>query len=128
MESHGNLLLQLYGLVQGCAAEYWGEANLAEDRWVRTVGCPARARKWYAAQAPAFRSHLDGFAAGINAYVRAHPERIVDSVKPVLPIYGVDVLGHHQPGGTTQHSEWPRRPDDCRRRPGSGRHADRLYL
>jgi acyl-homoserine-lactone acylase len=95
MESHGNLLLQLYGRAQGRAAEYWGEANLAEDRWVRTVGCPARARKWYAAQAPAFRSYLDAFAAGIDAYVRAHPERIVDSVKPVLPIHGVDVLGHH---------------------------------
>src|SRR5205823_5805026 len=73
MQSHGDLLLQLYGEARGRAAEYWGEQYLPSDRWIRTLGVPARARAWYAAQTPAFRSYLDAFAAGINAYAREHP-------------------------------------------------------
>ena len=41
MESHGNLLLKLYGRARGRAAEYWGEKHLAEDRYVRTMGIPS---------------------------------------------------------------------------------------
>src|SRR5687767_15590559 len=47
MESHGNLLLKLYGQARGNAAEYWGEKHLAEDRYVRTMGIPARSAAWY---------------------------------------------------------------------------------
>ena len=53
MQSHGNLLLHLYGEARGRAAEYWGEEYLPSDRWIRTLGVPARARDWYAAQTPA---------------------------------------------------------------------------
>lgn len=96
MRSHGNLLLKLYGQARGRAAEYWGATHLAEDRYVHTVGIPARARAWYAQQDPAFRGLLDAFAAGINQYAREHPEAITDSVKRVLPVSGVDVLAHTQ--------------------------------
>lgn len=96
MRSHGNLLLKLYGQARGRAAEYWGPANLAEDRYLRTVGVPARAKAWYAEQDPAFRALLDAFAAGINQYAKEHPEAITDSVKRVLPVSAVDVLAHTQ--------------------------------
>lgn len=94
MQSHGNLLLRLYGQARGRAAEYWGEKYLESDRWVLTMGVPERARSWYTSQSPAFHSYLDAFAAGINAYAREHGEQLDDEVKVVLPVKGEDVLAH----------------------------------
>lgn len=37
MQSHGNLLLRLYGESRGRAAEYWGQENYESDKWVRTM-------------------------------------------------------------------------------------------
>ena len=96
MQSHGNLILRLYGQARGRAAEYWGEKYLESDRWVRTMGIPIRAESWYDAQNPTFRSYLDAFAAGINSYAEEHSDRIDDEVKAVLPINGVDLLAHTQ--------------------------------
>lgn len=95
-QSHGNLILRLYGQGRGRAAEYWGEDYLDSDRWVRTMEIPTRAQVWYAAQSPEFRRYLDAFAKGVNAYVQAHPEAIADEVEAVLPINGVDLLAHTQ--------------------------------
>jgi acyl-homoserine-lactone acylase len=96
MQSHGNLILRLYGQARGRTAQYWGEEYLESDRWVRTVGIPDRAQVWYEAQSPAFRSYLDAFADGINRYVQKHPDRIDDEVKAILPVKATDVLAHLQ--------------------------------
>ncbi|MDZ8136621.1 MAG: acylase [Nostoc sp. DedQUE04] len=94
MQSHGNLVLRLYGQARGRAAQYWGEKYLESDRWVLTMGVPDRARSWYKLQSPAFRNYLDAFAAGINAYAQEHGELIDDEVKVVLPVKAEDVLAH----------------------------------
>ncbi|NMG22717.1 acylase [Brasilonema bromeliae] len=94
MQSHGNLLLRLYGQARGRAAEYWGEKYLDSDRWVLTAGIPERASSWYNAQNPTFRNYLDAFAAGINAYAKEHGELIDDEVEVVLPVKPEDVLAH----------------------------------
>ncbi|MEH1947157.1 MAG: acylase [Nostoc sp.] len=94
MHSHGNLLLRLYGQGRGRAAEYWGDKYLDSDRWVLTMGVPERARSWYWAQSPTFRSYLDAFASGINAYAQEHSDLIDDSVEVVLPVKAEDVLAH----------------------------------
>ncbi len=96
MQSHGNLLLQLYGQARGRAAEYWGESYRESDRWVRTMGVPERAEQWYAAQDEDFRPYLDAFAAGANAYAQAHLEELDDDLEVVLPINAVDLLAHIQ--------------------------------
>ncbi|WP_333187032.1 acylase [Microcoleus sp. B3-D7] len=96
MQTHGNLILRLYGQARGRAAEYWGEKYLESDQWVRTMGIPIRARSWYDAQNPTFRSYLDAFAAGINSYAAEHSDAIDNEVKAVLPIDGVDLLAHTQ--------------------------------
>jgi acyl-homoserine-lactone acylase len=96
MQSHGDLILRLYGQARGRAAEYWGQSYLESDRWVRTVGVPTRARDWYQAQSPVFRRYLDAFAEGMNAYGRQHADQIADDVKTVLPISATDVLAHVQ--------------------------------
>ncbi len=96
MESHGDLLLRLYGQARGRAAEYWGGEHLDSDRWVRTMGIPGRAREWLEAQSPEFRGYLQEFAAGINEYAVAHADRIDDRMEVVLPVEAADVLAHHQ--------------------------------
>ncbi|MEM9272774.1 MAG: acylase [Cyanobacteria bacterium P01_F01_bin.143] len=96
MQSHGNLILRLYGQARGQAAEYWGEDYLESDQWVLTMGVPQRATTWYQEQNSNFRSYLDAFADGINSYAQEYPELIDDEVEVVLPVTGEDVLAHVQ--------------------------------
>jgi acyl-homoserine-lactone acylase len=95
-QSHGDLVLQLYGRARGRAAECWGKDWLESDRWVRTMGIPERARQWYEQQTPQFRRNLDEFAAGINEYAAAHGDRLSESARCVLPVTAIDVLAHTQ--------------------------------
>jgi acyl-homoserine-lactone acylase len=92
--AHGNLLLRIYGESRARAAEYWGPKYEASDRWLIANGQPQRARAWYRAQTPQFRADLDAFAAGINAYVAAHRDRIDPEALKVGPISGHDVMAH----------------------------------
>ncbi|MFN6563009.1 MAG: acylase [Nostoc sp. ChiSLP01] len=94
MQSHGDLLLRLYGQARGRAAEYWGEEYLDSDRWVLSMGVPERSRAWYQAQNPSFRKYLDAFAAGINAYASQNRNSIDDRFEVVLPVKGEDVMAH----------------------------------
>jgi acyl-homoserine-lactone acylase len=100
MRNQADLLLRLYGESRGRAAEYWGASgpegtsNLDLDRWVQLNGVSERAKAWYAAQDPEFRRYLDAFARGINDYAKAHPERVGQEYRVVLPVSGVDVIGH----------------------------------
>ncbi|MFH1755269.1 MAG: penicillin acylase family protein, partial [Candidatus Latescibacterota bacterium] len=55
MESHGDRILNLYGVSRGRAAEYWGERFIQSDRYIRTLGIPQRSQEWYDAQKPIFR-------------------------------------------------------------------------
>ncbi|HYW19661.1 MAG TPA: acylase [Nodularia sp. (in: cyanobacteria)] len=96
MQSHANLLLRLYGQARGRAAEYWGEKYLESDKWVLTMGVSKRTSSWYKAQSSGFRSYLDAFTAGINAYAKEHPDLIDEEVKVVLPVTPQDVLSHLQ--------------------------------
>ena len=96
MHSHGDLILRLYGQSRGRAAEYWGPEYLETDRWVRSMGVPDRAKKWYEKQTPSFRRNLDAFAQGINAYAKKHAKNIAEDVKVVLPVSAIDALGHTQ--------------------------------
>jgi acyl-homoserine-lactone acylase len=96
MESHGDLMLRLYGQARGRGAEYWGHDYLETDKYVRTMGVPARARAWAAQQTPAFRPLLDAFVAGVNDYARQHADRLHRDVQVVLPIDASDVLAHVQ--------------------------------
>jgi acyl-homoserine-lactone acylase len=100
MEAHGNLLLHTIGGSRGRGAEYFGpgegDANLKTDRWIWTNEVPARSLKWLALQTPEFRSYLDAFAAGIDAYAAAHPEALAPEVKQVLPITALDLMKHEQ--------------------------------
>ena len=96
MESHGDLVLRLYGEARARAAEYWGEEHAENDRWLLTMGVPARAQEWYDKQSVSFRRYLDAFADGINGYAREHSDKLDDEFEVVLPVSAIDVLAHAQ--------------------------------
>lgn len=96
MQSHGNLILRLYGQARGKAAEYWGDEYLQSDRYVRRMGIPDRARVWYEEQSLEIQQYLQAFAMGMNLYIEEHPEEIDPSLKTILPITSNDILAHIQ--------------------------------
>jgi acyl-homoserine-lactone acylase len=96
MQSHGNLILRLYGQARGKAAEYWGEEYIESDRYIRRMGIPDRAQIWYQEQSPEIQQYLTAFATGMNLYIEEHPEAIENSLKIALPITGNDILAHIQ--------------------------------
>ncbi len=95
-QSHGDLILRLYGQARGRAAEYWGEQYLQSDQWVRMNSVYRRASEWYQAQSPQFRGFLNAFAEGVNNYARENKDKIANDVKVVLPVNAVDILAHTQ--------------------------------
>jgi acyl-homoserine-lactone acylase len=93
-QSHGNLLLHLYGESRGRSAEYFGPAGLEDDKWVWTNSVPQRSQKWLDMQTPQFRSYLEAFAKGINDYAAKHPEALSEESKRVLPVTALDPIEH----------------------------------
>lgn len=93
-QSHGDLLLHLYGESRGRAAEYFGPTYLAGDEWVWTNSVPSRSAKWLSMQTPEFRAYLEAFAKGINDYAAKHPDAISAESKRVLPVTALDPIQH----------------------------------
>ncbi len=96
MHAHGDLLLRLYALARGQAAEHWGEKYLESDRLIRRMGIPGRSARWVEAQEPAMRANLEAFVAGVNGHANAHPEALAPEVRAVLPVTLEDVFSHIQ--------------------------------
>ena len=96
MQSHGDLLLRLYGQARGRGAEYWGPEYLEADRWVRLNDAPERAERHYRQTRAEFRGYLDAFVAGVNAYAEENRNRLDPELSVVLPIRAPDLLAHVQ--------------------------------
>ena len=79
----------MYGKARGRAAELWGEEYLASDQYMWTIGVPQLAE-----QLDEGGSMQSDFAAGMNAYARAHPDEVDDRLEAVLPLTGRDVMAH----------------------------------
>ena len=94
--SHGEILAKLYAQARGRAAEYYGANDLENDRWMAINDVPARAGRWLAQQTPDFRTDLQAFAAGINAYAIAHADSLSPQARRVFPVSAADVLAHAQ--------------------------------
>lgn len=95
-QSHGNLLLRMYGESRARAAEYWGAKYESQDKWLVANDVPERSILWFKQQTPQMQKNLDAFAAGVNAYAAAHPYKIDPQMKVVLPLSGVDIIAHAQ--------------------------------
>jgi len=94
MHNHADLILQLYGEARGRAAEYWGKNYLQGDEIVQKLNLPQVAQKVYDEQHPEYKSYLDAFVKGINAYAKVHPEAISEKYKQILPVTPQDVIAH----------------------------------
>jgi penicillin amidase len=73
----------------GRLAEVNGERGLVSDRRNRTLEIPRLAREEYARMPRKMRELLDGFVAGLNAYVADHPEvrpRLLTRFEPWYPL------------------------------------------
>jgi acyl-homoserine-lactone acylase len=103
MEAHSELLVRLYAQARGRGAEFYGDAYLASDRWVRTNGIPGKAVKWAAQQSPEFGPLIRAFAAGLNAWAADHPATLSAAARAVLPLTAEDVYAH---GLRVIHYDW----------------------
>ena len=55
---------------------------------------PERRRSLVSRAGSGVPKYLDEFAQGINDYAKAHPDTICARIRVVLPVSGVDVVGH----------------------------------
>lgn len=73
----------------GRSAEIYGERRLERDRRNRALEIPRLAREEYRRLDPHTRSICDAFAAGVNYYLRRHPEtkpRLLTKIEPWYPL------------------------------------------
>jgi acyl-homoserine-lactone acylase len=103
MEAHSELLVRLYAQARGRGAEFYGEAYLSSDRWVRTNGIPQKAATWASQQTAEFGPLIGAFTAGLNAWAREHPAMLSAAAKGVLPFTAEDVYAH---GLRIIHFDW----------------------
>ena len=94
MQSHANLVLQLYGQARGRATEYWGNKYILSDRQILLFNLPEQAKKNYTLQNPEYKTYLDAFVKGLNDYAKANPDNVGKEFQEVLPITAYDVLAH----------------------------------
>jgi acyl-homoserine-lactone acylase len=103
MEGHSELLVRLYAQARGRGAEFYGDAYLDSDRWVRTTGIPQKAKVWASQQTQEFGPLIRAFAAGLNAWATEHSSMLSASAKAVLPLTPEDVYAH---GLRIIHYDW----------------------
>ena len=103
MEAHSELLVRLYAQARGRGAEFYGDAYLASDRWVRTNGIPQKGAAWASEQTSEFRPLIAAFASGLNAWATEHPDLLSAAAKAVLPLTPGDVYAH---GLRIIHYDW----------------------
>ncbi|HVE61304.1 MAG TPA: acylase [Chitinophagaceae bacterium] len=94
MQSHANLILQLYGQARGRAAEYWGKAYINSDKQILLFNLPEQAKKNYNKQDVSYKTYLDAFVKGLNDYAKSHTNQIGKEFQQVLPVTAYDVLAH----------------------------------
>ncbi|SEB41561.1 penicillin acylase family protein [Terriglobus roseus] len=97
-QAHAELMMHVMAASRGRSSEIYGagdgDRNLKTDRWVWLNEIPKRSEVWLGQQTPEFRGYLEAFAAGINAYAAAHPEKLSHEAKQVLPITSLDIIQH----------------------------------
>jgi acyl-homoserine-lactone acylase len=97
-QAHAELLFHVMAGSRGRSSEIYGrgdgDRNLKTDRWVWLNEVPKRSELWLSQQTPEFRGYMEAFANGMNAYAKAHPEKLSAEAKQVLPITALDIIQH----------------------------------
>lgn len=90
-QNHGDLLVRLHAEARGEAASYGGEAYLAGDLLVHSLGVPDEAAAEYAALPAEWQEYFAAFARGINDFVASEPGAVASEWRAALPLDGEDV-------------------------------------
>ncbi|MFW6039997.1 MAG: penicillin acylase family protein, partial [Gemmatimonadota bacterium] len=82
------LIEENYLMALGRSAERHGERALERDWMVRAMEVTRLSREEYARATPRMRGLLEAYAAGLNAYLDAHPDpaRLLQRVEPWHPL------------------------------------------
>lgn len=78
-------LLRAYRMAQGRAAEVWGEAYADSDAFAMRMGHAELAAMALPGLDPITQAVCEGFAAGANAWMQAHPGALPPWAQPVQP-------------------------------------------
>jgi acyl-homoserine lactone acylase PvdQ len=78
-------LIQNYLRAAGRAAEFEGPAELPLDHLIRSLQVPQRGDAQYEQLPQESKRQLEGFADGVNAFIREHREALPDWIAPVRP-------------------------------------------
>ena len=95
MHSHGNTILQNYAHARGEAAKYWGMDKLENDMLIHALDFPNIASDWYEQQSLEFKTYIQKYVDGMNAYISVNPAVIKEENKAIAPILKEDVLKHY---------------------------------
>ncbi|MCL4813349.1 MAG: penicillin acylase family protein [Vicinamibacteraceae bacterium] len=104
-EDHAVELGRRYVAAEGRAAEVFGESEIEGDFAAARFDNLASARRALRTVAPAFRSWLDGFAAGFNHYVASHRAALPDWMPR---IDAATLLAHGRSGSLASALRLPR--------------------
>ena len=69
----------------GRSAEFEGPGALKQDHLIRALGVPQRAEEQYQRLSDELRTQLDAYAAGLNAYLKAHRAQLPEWIEPARP-------------------------------------------
>jgi acyl-homoserine-lactone acylase len=86
-EDYGERVVRGLLRAKGWMGRTWGRDSMGSDFAARQV--QSRVQETYHLLDPDTRAMYDGFAEGVNLYIREHPERLPSWVKPVF--HGHDV-------------------------------------
>src|SRR5690606_23556689 len=75
----------------GRLSEYFGEATLGTDIYLRTVGFARIAEQEYETASPEIRAALDAYAEGVNAYISGRRPGQLGLEFALLSLQGIDV-------------------------------------
>lgn len=91
MQMHANLVLQIYGTSRGKAAAYWGAQFETSDKFIHDLDFQHAVLDYRKTQAPKLKQIIRYYTDGMNAYAKAHPEKINPDKRAVLPVMPDDV-------------------------------------
>lgn len=78
-------IMKNYRRAAGRAAEFEGQGELLLDHLIRALGVPEKGDKYYEQLPEDTKAQLDGFAAGMNAYIAAHRAEVPEWIDEVRP-------------------------------------------
>ncbi|CAN5549952.1 acylase [soil metagenome] len=91
MELHANALLRLFAEGSGEAARHLGPDFLDRDRLHHALRVDEDAARVLAEASPPGLLAIRAFTRGLNRWADAHPDRVTEELRPMLPVGEIDV-------------------------------------